>query len=86
MFLKAVVYSKVTEVKLMLYESDPNNARMIMKYDTFHSMNLIYGKERIFQINLVLQCDAQFPFKCQYKQSFINKQTLYVFFKYFNKL
>jgi hypothetical protein len=48
MFLRAVVYSKVTEVKLMLYDSDPNNARMIMKYNTFHSMNPIYGRERKF--------------------------------------
>ena len=48
MFLRAVVYSKVTEVKLMLYDSDPNNARMIMKYNTFHSMNPIYGREREF--------------------------------------
>jgi hypothetical protein len=48
MFLKAVVYSKVTEVKLMLYDSDPNNARMIMKNNTFHSMNPIYGRERKF--------------------------------------
>jgi len=48
MFLRAVVYSKVTEVKLMLCDSDPNNARMIMKYDSFHSMNPIYGKERKF--------------------------------------
>jgi hypothetical protein len=48
MFLRAVVYSKVTEVKLMLYDSDPNNARMMMKYNTFHSMNPIYGRERNF--------------------------------------
>ena len=46
MFLRAVVYSRVTEVKLMLYDSDPNNARMMMKYNTFHSMNHIYGRER----------------------------------------
>jgi hypothetical protein len=46
MFLRVVVYSKVTEVKLMLYDSDPNNARMIMKDNTFHSMNPIYGRER----------------------------------------
>jgi hypothetical protein len=85
MFLRAVVYSKVTEVKLMLYDSDPNNARMIMKYNTFHSMNPIYGRERkIFQINPVLQCNAQFPFKCQCKQSFIKGQSLCVFLKYFN--
>ena len=30
----------------MLYDSDPNNAGMMMKYDSFHSMNPIYGKER----------------------------------------
>jgi hypothetical protein len=48
MFLRAVVYSKVTEVKLMLYDSDPNNARIIMKYDSFHSMNPSYGRERKF--------------------------------------
>jgi hypothetical protein len=48
MFLRAVVYSKVTEVKLMLYDSDPNNARMIMKNNTFHSMNPSYGRERKF--------------------------------------
>ena len=86
MFLRVVVYSKITEVKLMLYDSDPNNARMIMKYNTFHSMNPIYGREKIFQINPVLQCNAQFPFKCQCKQSFIKGQSLCVFFKYFNKL
>jgi hypothetical protein len=48
MFLRAVVYSKVTEVKLMLCDSNPNNARAMMKYDSFHSMNPIYGKERKF--------------------------------------
>ena len=48
MFLRAVVYLKVTEVKLMLYDSDPNNARIIMKYESFHSMNPSYGKERKF--------------------------------------
>jgi hypothetical protein len=46
MFLKAVVYSKVTEVKLMVYDSDPNNARIMMKYNSFHSMNPSYGRER----------------------------------------
>jgi hypothetical protein len=87
MFLRAVVYSKVMEVKLMLYESDPNNARMMMKYNTFHSMNPIYGRERQFSKSIsILQCNAQFPFTRQYKQSFINEQSLYVFFKYFNKL
>jgi hypothetical protein len=48
MFLRAVVYPKVMEVKLMLCDSDPNNARIMMKYDSFHSMNPIYGKEREF--------------------------------------
>ena len=48
MFLKDIVYSKVTEVKLILYDSNPNNARMMMKYDSFHSMNPIHGKEREF--------------------------------------
>jgi hypothetical protein len=48
MFLKAVVYSKVMEVKLMMYDSDPNNARIMMKYDSFHSMNPSYGRERKF--------------------------------------
>jgi hypothetical protein len=48
MFLKAVVYSKVMEVKLMLYDSDPSNARIIMRYDSFHSMNPSYGRERKF--------------------------------------
>jgi hypothetical protein len=48
MFLRAVVYSKVTEVKLVLYDSDPNNARMKMKNNTFRSMNPMYGRERIF--------------------------------------
>jgi hypothetical protein len=48
MFLRVVVYSKVMEVKLVLYDSDPNNARMIMKYDSFHSMNPSYGRERNF--------------------------------------
>jgi hypothetical protein len=52
MFLKAVVYSKVTEVKLVMYDSDPNNARIMMKYNSFHSMNPSYGRESIFQINL----------------------------------
>jgi hypothetical protein len=46
MFLRVGVYSKVMKVKLMLYDSDPNNARIIMKYNTFHSMNPIYGRER----------------------------------------
>jgi hypothetical protein len=86
MFLRAVVYSKVTEVKLMLYDSDPKNARITMKYDSFHSMNPSYGKEKIFQINSILQCNAQFPFRCQNKQPFSDEQSLYVFSKYFNKL
>jgi hypothetical protein len=70
MFLRVVAYSKVTEVKLMLYDSDPNNARMIMKYNSFHSMNPIYGRERKFSKS-TLNYYAQFPFKCQCKQSFI---------------
>jgi hypothetical protein len=82
MFLKDVVYSKLTEVKLMMYESDPHNARMMMKYKTFHSMNPIYGRERKFSKSIsILQCNAQFPFRCQCKQSSINEQSLYVFFK-----
>jgi hypothetical protein len=52
MFLKAVVYLKVTEVKLMMYDSDPNNARIMMKNGSFHSMNPSYGRESIFQIKL----------------------------------
>jgi hypothetical protein len=48
MFVKAVVYSKVTEVKLMMYDSDPNNVRIMIKYNTFHSMNPSYGRERTF--------------------------------------
>jgi hypothetical protein len=48
MFLKAVVYSKVMEVKLVMYDSDPNNARIMMKYNSFHSMNPSYGRENIF--------------------------------------
>jgi hypothetical protein len=88
-FLKAIVYSKVTEVKLMMYDSDPNNARIMMKYDSFHSMNPSYGRERTFSKSthvLQCKCNAQFPFRCQYKQSYIDEQSLYVFFKYFNKL
>jgi hypothetical protein len=70
MFLKAVVYSKVTEVKLMMYDSDPNNARIMMKYNPFHSMNPIYGRERqIFQINLnttmQMQCSISFQMPIQ---------------------
>ena len=87
MFLKAVVYSKVMEVKLMMYDSNPNNARIMMKYNPFHSMNPIYGRERQFSKSIsILRCNAQFPFRCQCKQSYINEQSLYVFFKYFNKL
>jgi hypothetical protein len=87
MFLKAVDYSKVTEVKLMMCDSDPNDARMIMKYDSFHSMNPSYGRERkVSESTQILQCYAQFPFRCQCKQSCINEQSLNVFFKYFNKL
>ena len=70
MFLRAVVYSKVTEMKLMLYDSDPNNARMRMKYITFHSMNTMYGRERKFSRS-TLNCNAKFPLKCEYKQSLI---------------
>jgi hypothetical protein len=47
MFLKAVVYSKVTKVKLVMYDSDPNNARIMMKYNSFHSMNPSYGRKSI---------------------------------------
>jgi hypothetical protein len=69
MFLKAVVYSKVTEVKLMLYDSDPNNARIMMKYNTFHSMNPIYGRERKFskstQYYNAMQCSISFQMSMQ---------------------
>ena len=59
MFLKDVVYSKVTEVKPMLYDSDPNNARIMMKYNSFHSMNPSYGRERKFSKSTqLLQCNA----------------------------
>ena len=68
MFLKAVVYSKVTEVKLMLYDPDPNNARMRMKCITFRSMNPMYGRERKFSKS-TRNYNAKFPFKCPCKQS-----------------
>jgi hypothetical protein len=48
MFLKEIVYSKVTGVKLMMYDFDPNNARIMMKYNPFPSMNPSYGRERTF--------------------------------------
>jgi hypothetical protein len=60
-----------------------------MKDNPFDSMNPICGRERtVFESISILQCkcNAQFPFRCQYKQSFMNEQFLYVFFKYFNKL
>jgi hypothetical protein len=65
MSLRAVVYSKVTKMKLMLYDSDPNNARMRMKYNTFHSMNPMYGREKTFQINPVQQCKISFQMPTQ---------------------
>jgi hypothetical protein len=75
MFLIAVVYSKVTEMKLVLYESDPNNARIIMKYNTFHSMNPIYGRERENCPNQPCTTMQQFPFKCQ-MQTIIYQRTI----------
>jgi hypothetical protein len=53
-----------------------------MKHKPIHSMNPSYGREKNFQIKSVLQCkcNAQFPFRYQYKQSFSNEQCLYVFF------
>ena len=65
MFLKVVVYMKVTEVKLMMYDSDPNNARIMMKYNLFHSMNPSYGREKtISQSNAIttmhMQCSISF--------------------------
>ena len=65
MFLKAVVYAKVTEVKLMMYDSDPNNARIMMKNDSFHSMNPSYERESIFQINLNTTMQVQFSISVQ---------------------
>jgi len=65
MFLKAVVYSKVTEVKLMVYDSDPNNARIMMKYNSFHSMNPSYERERMISksnaiTTMHMQCSTSF--------------------------
>jgi hypothetical protein len=70
MFLKDVVYSKVMEVKLMMYDSNPNNARIMMKYNLFHSMNPIYRREKqVFQINLnttmQMQCSISFQIPIQ---------------------
>ena len=70
MFLRVVVYSKVTEMKLMLYDSGPNHARMRMKYITFHSMNPMYGRERNFSRSTKYY-NAKFPLKCKHKQSLI---------------
>jgi hypothetical protein len=70
MFLRAFTYSKVTEVKLMMSDADPNNARIMMKYNSFHSMNPSYGRERkFFQINLnttkQMQCSISFQMPMQ---------------------
>jgi hypothetical protein len=66
MFLRAVVYSKVTEVKLMLYDSDPNNAKMTMKYNTFRSMNPMYGRERKFSKSISkVQCTISIQMSMQ---------------------
>jgi hypothetical protein len=68
MFLRAVVYSKVTEVKLVVYDSDPNNARITMKNNTFHSMNPIYGRERENfpnQLCTTMQCTISFQMSMQ---------------------
>ena len=47
-------------------------------------MNPSYGRERTISESIsILQCkcNAQFPFKCECKQSCINEQCLDVFFK-----
>jgi len=47
-------------------------------------MNASYGRERTFSESIsILQCkcNIQFPFRCQCKQSCINEQFPYVFFK-----
>jgi hypothetical protein len=77
MFLRAVVYSKVTEMKLMLYDSDPNNARIRIKDNTFRSMNPMYGRERKFSRSTQYY-NAKFPLKCKHKLyvSFSNTSTI----------
>jgi hypothetical protein len=56
-----------------------------MKYITFRSMNPMYGRERVFQINLELQCKIFFQMPMQ--TIIYQMKILYcVFFKYFNNL
>jgi hypothetical protein len=80
MFLKAVVYSKVAEVKLMLYDSDPNNARIMMKYNSFHSMNPSYGRERKFSKSIQYY-NATYNFLSDVNaNNHLSKDNLYVSF------
>jgi hypothetical protein len=56
-----------------------------MEYITFRSMNPMYGREKVFQINLELQCKISFKMKMQ---TITYQMTILycVFFKYFNNL
>jgi hypothetical protein len=83
MFLKAVIYSKVMEVKLMVYDSDPTNARIMMKYNSFHSMNPSYGRERkIFQINLntTMQMQCSISFQMSMQTIILAMNNVYMYF------
>ena len=87
MLLRVVVYSKEMEVKLMLYDYDPNNARMRMKYITFRSMNPMYGRERNFsKSTLNNNATHNFLSNVNANNHLSKDNALCVFFKYFNNL
>ena len=87
MFLRAIDYSKVMEVKLMMYDSDPNNARIIMKYDSFHSMNPSYGRERKFSKSTqYYNAMHNFLSDVNANNHLSKDNALCFFFKYFNNL
>jgi hypothetical protein len=49
-----------------------------MKYNTFRSMNPMYGREKIFQINL--NYNAKFPFQMSMQTIIHQMKMLYVSF------
>jgi hypothetical protein len=68
-------------VKLMLYDSDPNNARMMKKYNTFHSMNPIYVRERDNFPNQSQYYNATHNFLSDVNENnHLSKDNLYVSF------
>ena len=70
MLLRAVVYSKVTEMKLVLYDSDPIMQGWEWNISLFVQWILGMGERESFP-DQPWTTNAKFPFKYQCKQSFI---------------